>query len=54
MSKFYVTLTLEVEADNVDEARTLAYDMYFYGEPEALSKSQFGVIQNYSVEVDEV
>lgn len=53
MTKFYVTLNLEVEADNVDDARQVAYDMYFYGEDEAIAKSDFAVISSYNVEVDE-
>lgn len=53
MTKFYVTLNIDVEADNVDEARTLAYDIMYYGEGEALCKSETAKILNYSVEVDE-
>ena len=54
MTKFYVTINLEVAADNADEARSLGYDLYFYGRDEAESKSEFGTIEDYSVEVDEV
>ena len=54
MNKFYVTVELEVMADNVDEARTLGYDLYFYGRDEAESKSEYGNILDCTVSVDEV
>jgi hypothetical protein len=54
MTNFYVILKLEVEADNVDEARALAYDTYHYGGSIAEDESESGFILSYKVEVDEV
>lgn len=52
MTKFNVSLHIYVDADNVDEARDLAYDTLFYGRDDAEGKGN-AVILDYNVEVDE-
>ncbi len=54
MPKFYVTLHLEIEADNVDEAREIGYHVLENGEEHAaLQVSDEATILNSKVEVDE-